>query len=459
MKKSKGFGTTAKVILAIIECMTYHMAFVASFLVRYKWQIPIFNYNEYQNSFIYIMGAFVLFNILMGIYEYYNKKLLDLFALTIIIQFSMSLMIMAMTYVGRWFAFPRTIIFVSFLISTIFLFITRFISFKIYRQFSSAEPIMIVGDEKSCLRVVQNFISAQSDRYEIKCLVMDNFYENIVAHSDEVDIVYLADNFCDEERLKMLNYLVQNEKQIYMYPNFSSLILVNSGVRNIDDESLLDVKPFVISPEQDYLKRFVDIVVSLFLIILTSPIMIMTGLAIKFTSPGPIFYKQVRITKGQQEFEILKFRSMTATAEKESGPVLATANDDRVTGVGKFIRATRIDELPQLFNVLNGDMSLVGPRPERPFFVDQFNQESPFYHLRHNVRAGITGYAQVFGKYATDFKSKLRFDLIYIQKYSPILDLQIMLLTVKILFNKVSSRGLDEADKVEEIPDSIEVYR
>lgn len=458
MKKGSGFGNTAKTILVVIECLVYHLAFVVSFLVRYQWRIPTFNYNEYQNSVIYIMIAFVGFNILLGIYEYYNKKLLDLLSLTIIIQFIMSIMIMAMTYIGRWFAFPRTIIFISFLISSVFLFLSRTISFKVYRHLSSSEPIMIVGDEKSCLRVVQNFISADSDRYDIKCLVMDNFYENIVAHSDEVDIVYLADNFCDEDRLKILNYLVQEDKQIFMYPNFSSLILVNSGVRNIDDESLLDVKPFVISNEQEYLKRFVDILVSLAMIIVTSPIMLVTGIIIKLTSPGPVFYKQVRITKAQREFNILKFRSMSATAEKDSGPVLATANDQRVTPVGKFIRATRIDELPQLFNVLKGDMSLVGPRPERPYFVDQFNEQSSFYYLRHNVRAGITGYAQVFGKYATDFKSKLRFDLIYIQKYSPILDLQIMLLTVKILFNKVSSRGLDEEDKVNEIPANIQIY-
>lgn len=459
MNKGKGFGNTAKVFLILIECLAYHISFIISFLLRYQWEIPTFNYSEYQSSFIYIMIAFALFNLLLGMYEYYNKKLLDILSLTIIIQFIMSLAIMVMTYIGRWFAFPRTIIFINFLISTILLFLLRLISFKVYRQISDAEPIMIVGDEESCLRVVQNFISAGSERYDIKCLVTDHFYENIVAHSDEVDIVYLADNFNDDVRLKILKFLVENKKQIFMYPNFSSLILINSGIRNIDDESLLDVKPFIISSEQEYLKRLVDIVVSLILIILTSPIMLITALAVKLTSPGPVFYRQVRITKGQREFEILKFRSMSATAEKDSGPVLAAANDSRVTPVGKFIRATRIDELPQLINVLKGDMSLVGPRPERPFFVDQFNQESPFYHLRHNVRAGITGYAQVFGKYATDFKGKLRFDLIYIQKYSPILDLQILLLTVKILFNKVSSRGLDEADRIDAIPDDIQVYK
>ena len=187
--------------------------------------------------------------------------------------------------------------------------------------------------------------------------------------------------------------------------------------------------------------------------------MLITAILIKATSKGPVFYKQIRITKDQREFNILKFRTMSATAEKDSGPVLATANDARVTTIGKYLRSLRIDELPQLINVLKGDMSLVGPRPERPFFVDQFNKENPYYYLRHNVRAGITGYAQVYGKYATDFNSKLNFDLVYIKKYSFILDIKILLQTIKILFDKVSSKGLDEEVVIGEIPENIQIYK
>src|SRR5699024_12761423 len=137
------------------------------------------------------------------------------------------------------------------------------------------------------------------------------------------------------------------------------------------------------------------------------------------------------------------FRTMKITAEDSTGPVLATTNDTRVTSIGKYLRSLRIDELPQLFNVLKGDMSLVGPRPERPFFVEQFQQENPYYYLRHTVRAGITGYAQVYGKYSTDFNSKLKFDLLYIKNYSLMMDIQILFQTVKILFDKVSSEGVN----------------
>ena len=139
---------------------------------------------------------------------------------------------------------------------------------------------------------------------------------------------------------------------------------------------------------------------------------------------------------------------MSVTAEAESGPVLAAKNDARVTKVGKFIRSTRIDELPQLLNVLKGDMSLVGPRTERPFFVEQYKEQNPYYTLRHHVRAGITGYAQVYGKYSTDFNSKLNFDLLYIKNYSIPFDFKLLFQTTKILFDKVSSRGVDADEEL-----------
>src|SRR5699024_2468141 len=165
--------------------------------------------------------------------------------------------------------------------------------------------------------------------------------------------------------------------------------LLNANIMNIEDETFLELTEFSIPSEMSFLKRLIDLIISIILVIITSPILLITAILVKLTSPGPILYKQTRITEGQNEFNILKFRTMSVTAEKDTGPVLATANDTRVTPIGKYLRSLRIDELPQLFNVLKGDMSLVGPRPERPHFVNQFKKENPHYYLRHNVRAGI----------------------------------------------------------------------
>jgi exopolysaccharide biosynthesis polyprenyl glycosylphosphotransferase len=322
-----------------------------------------------------------------------------------------------------------------------------------------SKKVMVVGSLEACKKAVFNFGNAKNRRHTITLAVTDNYYENIKNNMDKVDIVYLAEDLKD--KLKIYDLMIRKDKKIFLQTSFENMVMVNPNIMNIEDESLIEVSNFRISPENDLIKRLIDFVVALAMIIVTSPIMLVTAILVKATSKGPVFYKQVRITKNQKEFSILKFRTMGATAEKDSGPVLATTNDARVTPIGKYLRSLRIDELPQLFNVLLGDMALVGPRPERPFFVDQFKELNPYYYLRHNVRAGITGYAQVYGKYATDFNSKLNFDLLYIKKYSLVLDIKIMVQTIKILFDKVSSKGVDEEQDITilPIPDSITILK
>ncbi|MFL2109915.1 sugar transferase [Marinilactibacillus psychrotolerans] len=459
MGQSSGFDRTKKIIIGIVDVIIYHFAILLSFLLRYNWELPERNYQAFKDADIFIYMGFILLNILFGIYILYNKQKTDFLYLTIIIQLLMSVVIMAMTFVGRWFAFPRTIILISFIVSTVLLFLWRMLIFKLYERIDGTKKVMVVGSEKNCKKAIHNFESSKNKRHVITKAVVDDFYENIKKHMDSVDIVYLAGHIRDEEKTKIYDMLIRNKTKLFLNTSFENMILVNPNMMSIEDESVIEVSNFQIPPEDDLIKRLVDITVSLVLTIIASPIMLITAILIKATSKGPVFYKQIRITKDQREFNILKFRTMSATAEKDSGPVLATANDARVTTIGKYLRSLRIDELPQLINVLKGDMSLVGPRPERPFFVDQFNKENPYYYLRHNVRAGITGYAQVYGKYATDFNSKLNFDLVYIKKYSFILDIKILLQTIKILFDKVSSKGLDEEVVVGEIPETIEILR
>ena len=290
-------------------------------------------------------------------------------------------------------------------------------------------------------------------------MVINNYFENVKNNMHAVDIVYIAERFEEREKIKIYDLLIRNNKKLFLNTSFENLVLVNPNIMSIEDESIIEVSDFNIAPEDDIIKRLIDIVASLLILVITSPIILVTAIMVKLTSPGPVFYKQIRITKNQKEFGILKFRTMTATAEKESGPVLASANDTRVTSIGKYLRSLRIDELPQLFNVLLGDMSLVGPRPERPFFVEQFKKQNHDYYLRHNVRAGITGYAQVYGKYATDFNSKLNFDLVYIKKFSFVLDVKIMLQTIKTLFDKVSSKGIEGEEAEHSIPENIEIFK
>lgn len=457
MKSNEGFDKTKKMLIGIVEVFLYHVSIWVSFYYRYDGDIPLFNYISYQNARLYIIAAFLLLNILFSVYIYYNKSLTDLFVITLIVQVILTVMIMAMTFFGRWFSFPRSVILISFIVSSIILFLWRIVVFKLYEKIAGTKKVMVVGEINKIGEIIDNFMNAKNKRHTVTSAIVDNYFENIKKHVNAVDIVYIAADLDRNDKLEIFDFLIKNNKNIFVNTSFEHLALVNPNIMNIEDESVIELSNFRISPEFDLIKRATDMIVAALMILVTSPIMLITAILIKITSKGPVIYKQIRITKDQHEFNIYKFRTMSATAETESGPVLAKANDMRVTAIGKNLRTLRIDELPQLFNVLNGTMSLVGPRPERPFFVEQFKKENPYYYLRHNVRAGITGYAQVYGKYSTNFNSKLNFDLVYIKKYNLLMDIKILLQTIKVLFDKVSSKGLEE-EKDKKIPDSVKIY-
>jgi len=186
----------------------------------------------------------------------------------------------------------------------------------------------------------------------------------------------------------------------------------------------------------------VDIVGSVVLLTLAAPIMVATAVLVRLTSPGKALFAQRRVGRDGCEFNVHKFRTMVADAERQTGPVLATANDPRITKIGTFLRATRLDEFPQLFNVLRGEMSLVGPRPERPHFVQQFREQIPGYEFRLAVKPGVTGLAQVFGRYSTTAERKLRFDLTYITKYSLLMDIRLLLSTIAVLLRREQAEGI-----------------
>jgi sugar transferase (PEP-CTERM system associated) len=191
------------------------------------------------------------------------------------------------------------------------------------------------------------------------------------------------------------------------------------------------------------IKRVFDIFSAALLLVVSAPAMLLAAVAIRLDSPGPALYRQERVGKNGKNFVIIKFRSMRTDSEKDGTPRWAAADDDRVTRIGRIIRRTRIDELPQLFSVLKGDMSLVGPRPERPFFVEQLTQEIPFYSVRHSVKPGVTGWAQVryqYGATVEDSQEKLQYDLYYVKNHALFLDLQIMLETVRVVLTGKGAR-------------------
>ena len=260
---------------------------------------------------------------------------------------------------------------------------------------------------------------------------------------EEFDAAFLC-GIHSRERNIILKHCINHKIKLFMIPRIADVMMRGSEQIHMLHLPILKTQRYKPSIEYQIIKRTMDIVVSGIATIVLSPLFLITAIAVK-SDGGPAFYKQKRLTKDGKVFEILKFRSMRVDAEKYSGAVLSAGeNDPRITKVGRIIRACRLDELPQLLNILKGDMSLVGPRPERPELQKEIEKEVPEFGLRLQAKAGLTGYAQVYGKYNTTFYDKLLMDLMYISKPSILEDLTIMLATVKILTSKESTEGVGE---------------
>ncbi len=273
--------------------------------------------------------------------------------------------------------------------------------------------------------------------YEKICQTIMENYENGTCSA-----VLLGD-ITHEQRSKLFKFCYGQSIRVYVLPKITDVIMMGAEELHIFDTPLMLTREYCLTMEQRFIKRAIDIIGSLIFIILSSPFMLITAILIKLYDGGPILYKQVRCTIGQKKFNIMKFRSMRTDAEKDGVARLASKHDDRITPIGKFIRKCRIDELPQLFNILKGDMSFIGPRPERPEIIAQYVEVMPEFAFRMKVKAGLAGFAQVYGKYNTTPYDKLKLDLTYIENYSVWLDLKLMLLTLKILFWPDSTEGVE----------------
>ncbi|MGN0033203.1 MAG: exopolysaccharide biosynthesis polyprenyl glycosylphosphotransferase [Candidatus Limimorpha sp.] len=286
--------------------------------------------------------------------------------------------------------------------------------------------------------------ASRTDKYKIAGEIsFDEDLDKISSEIDKYDAVLIND-IPNKTRNLILKICFSKGKRAYFTPKISDIIVRGSENLDIFDTVLLFTKNSTMGLSQRIIKRISDIFISLIGIIITSPIMIITALAIFLYDRGPVFYKQTRYTIHGNKFKILKFRSMNTDAEKDGKARLATENDSRITPVGRFIRACRIDELPQFFNILKGDMSIVGPRPERPEIADEYTKEVPEFSYRLQVKAGLTGYAQVFGKYNTTSYDKLKLDMVYVENCSILLDIKLILLTLKVILLKESTEGIEK---------------
>ena len=328
-------------------------------------------------------------------------------------------------------------------IQLVFAYIWIMLSGNIYRRLFKPYDVLLIYQGNS-IEEFRKKLNTRRDQFNISDTISaETETEELRAAIDRHDTVMLWD-IPAEKRNRIFKYCYENSKRIYVMPKISDIILNGSTPVHLFDTPLLLTEGNPLEYEERIIKRAWDIFFSLLLIILLSPLMLITALVIRISDGGPALYKQIRCTKNGRKFRMLKFRSMVMNAEKSGQAVLAKEKDPRITPVGRVIRKLRIDELPQLINVLKGDMSFVGPRPERPEFIEKYVQEMPEFSYRMKVRAGITGYAQLYGKYNTKPYDKLKFDLYYMEQYSVWMDIKLMILTLKIIFVRESTEGVKE---------------
>ncbi len=442
------FRKTVIAIIKVLIALSIFFGFIAAWHWGYREALFIRKGN-FLVMFAFLF-VFMIFTKLYGGFRIGVLRLHELwYSLSIAVLFTNFLMYLILSLVARELLSPVPIIvstIYQIIVAGIDMYCANSVYFSIY-QSRHILAIYTAGDGKAVI----NKMSKIPERYTIDKAVSVNSIsmQELKQQIDNYEVILICD-LESSQKDEVLRYCYAKRKRIYVLPSTNDIILSSTFQSQIFDTPILMCRNYSLTMEQMIVKRVMDIFVSVIMLIIASPIMLVTALAIKLCDGGPVFFKQNRVTYNGKIFNVLKFRSMIVDADKD-GIKGATDNDSRITPVGKVIRACRVDELPQLINVLKGDMSLVGPRPERTEHVYMYTEKYPEFDLRHRVKGGLTGYAQVYGKYNTTPKDKLNMDLIYIEKYSILLDLKLLFMTFKILFMRESTEGFDEEENNDEL--------
>lgn len=404
------------------------------------------NYYAFWQVFPYMAIGYL---ILARIFDLEKPKDFSFFG----IAYTVSLIIifllfftMAMSFLIRGFAYPRSVLLLSSFIEIVFISLWYLFANVMYQRATEQSKVLIIG-EVSAKELAHKLLTTKGMWSNVMGICYHKS-EKLFQCIDQCDIAIITEDASEDRKQNIIKTCVEKGKQVIYEPKNKEILLFNASMIQVDDSPMLHVRDLGISSGSESFKRLMDVVLgTLGAIVLVIPSSIVY-LALKI-SGGSAFYAQERVTRNNKIFKIYKFRTMIENAESKSGPVLAQQTDSRITRLGHFLRATRLDEVPQIYNILKGDMSIVGPRPERPFFVEQFSEEISEYNMRHRVKAGLTGLAQVQGRYNTSVRDKLKYDLLYINAYTLALDVKIVLQTLNILLRKDSTQGVMSQTKLE----------
>jgi len=451
----KSDGLAFKILEEFLYISYVLLGFYLAFMIRFNMNPSPHNIQPYFDSIPYIIVATLVIFYIYNIISTIKKSLFENAVIIFISLLLINIATIAIAFFNRGFAFPRSIFLIGFVIQFLLIFTTKYLIIKFIVSKRVGKDILIAVDSMEEAEYIAKKILLDKNNFDNIRYICHNINKKTYELIDTVDKIYIGDSIGNNDKLNIINYCSEKGKAIYLIPSLYEISLVDFKVSQVDDLLVFKIEDLGLTYEQRVIKRILDITISSIGLIITSPLIMIISIIIKLYDGGSVFFKQERVTENNKVFNLYKFRTMIEDAEKHTGPVLATEKDTRITPLGRFLRASRIDELPQLFNVLKGDMSIVGPRPERPFFAEQFNEEIDGFKYRVYVKAGITGLAQILGNYSTDPKTKSKYDLLYIKNYSLLLDIKIIFNTIKIIFLKSSSKGVVNEKELDEILQSL----
>ena len=412
-----------RIVLICADMLVLNAAFILSFLIRYGNDIPKHCFPAYQNSFIFLTMIYALSLFFFRVYKNRFKSSWDLFKRVFLGLFFGTLLSIAFVYVFRvkLGAFPTSIFVISFFLNLLLIFKLNQYVLRAKRRIKKRVVVIGRDDVNDIIEkrvVVEKINSDQIDQL-LTC--------------KDIDEVVICEKIQNEKDLSLLLYLIQKLKIDVLFKPSIYMELLSGRINGTNSYHFLSTFAGEKRDVEEFLIKCFDVIGSILLLLVLTPLIFLVSLLIKIFSPGPVFYRQQRVGKDGKMFTLYKFRTMVKDAEKEIGPVLAKRDDPRVTKIGKVLRTTRLDEIPQLLNVLRGDMSLVGPRPERPHFV---KQHKALHELRLAVKPGLTGLAQIRSFYDLKPRHKIKYDYLYIQKRSLLLNIYILLLTIPTIFSR-----------------------
>ncbi|MBO7424465.1 MAG: sugar transferase [Clostridiales bacterium] len=429
-----------KILFLLGLAVIVHMAYITSFYIilgKNFTATPEMNFEAYLNLIPIITIASLILADILSMPRFFRKKNIDVVSQSLTFSTILTLVTLSAKDLLVQRAFPRSVILLSYIILIIYVFMWEMMCSIISHKLYENGELVIIGASDHTIQTVIDKINPSLKGLDLNMSEPIKYQDRgaIRAAVRRQAEVFICPDVPEDAKSEIILMCAKQRTVAYVVPQFYEISLYRSRLINLNDLMVFLLDRMALSFEQRLIKRAFDIIFSVLAIILTSPLMLFAAIGIKVMDGGKIFFKQERLTIDNKPFNIIKFRTMIENAESATGAVISGKDDPRVTKFGKLLRRTKIDELPQFFNVLAGDMSVVGPRSERPEFVTNFEKEIPGYSQRFAVKAGITGLAQVAGNYDTTPQDKLRYDLLYIKNYSILQDIKIIFSTVRAIFS------------------------